>query len=152
MRLAPEVSVRLVTQSDDEIPKSEILLRQAPTGKYVSGAVLEAAVQWRDCYLLLLTNDVAYEEMLNIHLLDAAFTLLDTALLGAAYSSGAFASLQLSEDSVSFRFIGDTTWRIELLAEPEFKLPFVSEPRGVSRPFNFSRRFRVHGNPQPQTR
>jgi hypothetical protein len=152
MHIASQLSTRLVPQPEDEIPRSEILLRGAPTGKQVNGAVLEAAIAWRDCFLLLLTNDIPYEEMLNIHLLDDTFTLLDTAILGAAYSTGSFRELVLIEpDQVGFQFIGGTPWRIELLNDPEFRLPLVSEPRGVSRPMGFSRRFRVHGNPQPGT-
>jgi hypothetical protein len=153
MRIAPEITTRPVPRGDDEAPQSEVLAQRSPTGKLVNGATLEAAIQWRDCYLLLMTNDIPYEETLSMHLLDGSFTLLDTATLGAAYSTGTFAALELFEpDQVGFRFIGDTPWRIELLTEPEFKVPLVSDPRGVSRPFNFSRRFRVHGNPQPQTR
>jgi hypothetical protein len=153
MRTAPEITTRPVPRGEDEIPQSEILLQGSPTGKLVNGATLEAAVQWRDCYLLLMTNDIPYEERLSMHLLDGSFALLDTASLGAAYSTGTFAALELLEpDQVSFRFIGDTLWRVELLTEPEFKVPLLGDPRGVSRPLNFSRRFRVHGNPQPQTR
>lgn len=152
MRLAPEITTRRVVQDEDESPASEILLRAVPTGKFVAGAILEAAIHWRDQYLLLLSNDIPYEDTLNMHLLDAALTLLDTAKLGAAYSTGSFTELQLHEpNQISFRFIGGNPWRIELLTTAEFKMPLLSEPRGVSRPFNFSRRFRVHGNPLPQS-
>jgi hypothetical protein len=37
-----------------------------------------------------------------------------------------------------------------LLAEPEFALPFVSDPRGVSRKFKLFRQFRIEGKPQPE--
>jgi hypothetical protein len=57
MRTALEITTRPVPRGEDEIPQSEILLQGSPTGKLVNGTTLEAAVQWRDCYLLLMTND-----------------------------------------------------------------------------------------------
>jgi len=45
------------------------------------------------------------------------------------------------------RFIGDTDWGIELLPAPVFSTPFISNPKGVSRAFGFSKHFRVTGNP-----
>ncbi|QJI27300.1 hypothetical protein HKK55_00790 [Pseudomonas sp. ADAK18] len=152
MRLASEVSVRYQPDADENvIPTSEVLLQGIASGTLISGAVLEAAVQWRSFYLLFLTDDVPFEEGLNIHLLDERGALLDSATLGGAYSSGHFHDLLLGDgDTLSFRFIGDTTWHLELLQHPQFRLPLVSEPAGVSRRLGFSRHFILRGNPKPQ--
>jgi len=153
MRIASELTTRLVHEAGEvERPTSEFFLHGKSTGKIISGAVLEAAVQWEDRYLLFMTDDVPFEDMLSIHLLDAQLNMLDSALIGSPYSTGSFSSLELSEpNTVRFRFIGDTLWSIELLSRPGFRVPFISEPLGVYRPFGFSRQFIVRGNPRPQT-
>jgi len=139
---------RIPHESDEQAPQSEIWLNGQATHQQVPGAVLEAAVQWHDKTLLLVTDDVPYEEALRIMLLDKDMTMLDAAELGAPYSTGAFKNLLLMPpDALSFRFIGDTTWTVTLLAQPGFRLPWFTEPRGVSRPFGFQRHFVVDGQP-----
>jgi len=103
--------------------------------------------------LIFLTDDVPYEDALNIHLLDKELNCLDSATIGSIYSTGTFKSLDITGPTqVSFRFIGDTDWGIELLPEPVFSIPFVSDPKGVSGAFGFSKHFRVTGNPVPMKR
>lgn len=152
MRIANELTMRLTDEGGDgKDPTSEVLIHDRPTGKYLPGAMLEAAVQWTNRYLLFVTDDVPYEELLRVVLLDDRFALIDSALIGGPYSTGSFSSLQLSEpDTVRFRFIGDTLWEVELLNKPEFRLPFFSDPKGVSRSPGFSRHFVVRGKPVPE--
>ena len=89
--------------------------------------------------------------MLSIHLLDGRLDLLDSATLGAPYSTGSFSDLDIEASStVRFRFIGDTTWSVEVLPHPVFRLPFVPDAPGVRRRAGFARHFIVRGNPQPQ--
>jgi hypothetical protein len=153
MRIAKELTTKLVQgMGKGKVPTSEVLVNGTSTGKLISGAVLEVAVQWEDSYLLFMTDDVPFEEMLGIHLLDNKLNLLDSALIGGPYSTGSFSSLELSEpDTVCFRFIGDRTWTVELLSRPRFRMPFISEPPGVKRALSLSRHFIVRGNPRPQT-
>jgi len=152
MRVAGEVTTRVVEGAvEGDIPASEVYREGRASGTRVSGAILEAAVQWQDrCYLLFLTDDVPQEDMLSIHLLDDRLKLLDSAVIGSPYSTGSFTSLELREpNTVRFRFIGETTWSVELLPRPVLRLPCFSEPRGVRRAFGFSRHFLVRGNPNP---
>lgn len=153
MRMAQELTIRQMHGTKDgEPPQSEIFIHENPTGKFVQGLVLEAAVFWENRYLLLTTDDCPFEEMLGIRLLDAGFNLLDSARIGGIYSTGSFDSLELIEPNrLRFLFIGDTWWDIELLPHRRFRLPWVSEPSGVWRSFSFSRHFIVRGNPQPET-
>jgi hypothetical protein len=154
MRLTDELTIKLMEGlPGDAVPVSEIFIHGTPTGKKVSGALLAAAVQWQDKYLLFTTDDCPFEEFLGIRLLDSQFNLLDSAQIGAIYNTGTFSELKLHEpNAVSFLFIGDTTWRVELLTTPGFRLPFFSEPAGVWREFGFRRHFIVRGNPQRQPR
>ncbi|MYN17030.1 hypothetical protein GTP81_09720 [Rugamonas sp. FT107W] len=131
---------------------SELLLDANPTGLIVTGAVLEAAVEWRGYRIVFLTDDIPFEDMLRIYMFDANMALVDSAVLGAMYSTGTFSELSLQPpNALTFRFFGGTVWRMVLLAELEFSLPFFSDPRGVSRKLKFFRHFRIEGKPQPES-
>jgi hypothetical protein len=154
MRSLPnsEFSARLASPySDTSLATSELLVDGKPTGLVVTGATLEAAVEWRDCRIAFFTDDIPFEEMLRIYMFDADMTLVDAAVLGAMYSTGTFAELRMQpQDTLTFRFFGGIVWRLVLLTEPEFAFPLVSDPRGVSRKFKFFRQFRVEGKPRPE--
>lgn len=151
MRIAGEISARRIGGDGNVPPTSEILVDGRPSGCVVSGAILEAAVEAGEHRLLFLTDDTPFEEMLSIHLLDARWHRLDSAVLGAAYCTGSFEALRLAPpDKVRFRFIGDTDWTIEILPQRGFRLPFVPDATGVSRRFGFSRHFIVRGKPRPE--
>ena len=93
MRLLTEyaLSIRLVSDgSDTEPPTSEIALADTQKRTVVSGAILEAAVAWKDTYLVFLTDDIPFEETLSIYLLDSGLGYLDSASLGGFYSTGSF--------------------------------------------------------------
>jgi hypothetical protein len=86
-----------------------------------------------------------FEESLEICVLGSNFEVLDRATLMAPNATGKFGDLQiLSEERVRFRFLGEGFWELELLKKPGFRLPLMSEPLGVVRPFGFSRRFALH--------
>ncbi|WP_211455163.1 hypothetical protein [Collimonas antrihumi] len=79
-----ELTIKIIRDgSASELPKSEIVIDGAPTGKIVSGAILEAAVSWNNFYLLFMTDDIPQEEMLGIYLFDRKLDLVDSATLGA---------------------------------------------------------------------
>lgn len=130
---------------------SELMVTGKPTGLVVTGATLEAAVEWRDCRIAFFTDDIPFEEMLRIYMFDADMTLIDAAVFGAMYSTGTFTELRFQPpDTLTFRFFGGIIWRLVLLTSPEFALPFVSDPSGVSRKFKFFRQFRIEGKPRPE--
>lgn len=151
MRVADQITLRRISEAAEVAPPtSEIALNGVPTGRRIEGATLEAAVEWSSAYLLFITDDVPYEEMLRIVLLDRNLDVLDSALIGGPYSTGSFSSLELrAPDTVRFRFIGGSPWTVRLLPARGWRLPLLSEPRGVHRPFGFSRRFVVDGSPAP---
>ncbi|HWW73415.1 MAG TPA: hypothetical protein VN089_26000 [Duganella sp.] len=145
-----DLSIRPQQQTVDELPRSELILYGETTGKIVEGAVLEAAICWRGHFLIFLTDDIINEDTLRIYLLDPKLDIVDAARLGAMYSTGAFSNLQLVEPNIiRFEFFGDTTWTLELLDDQSFSVPMVSDPKGVTRPFRLSHRFKLHGAPIP---
>jgi hypothetical protein len=143
--------VRIPNRPEGGEPISEILRHGQATGRQVPGVVLEAAAQWNSFTLLFTTDDTPFEEVLHIHLLDAQLNVLDSATVGGMYSTGSFSLLESPEPAtLRFRFIGDTDWSVEVLPEPGFRVPLLSEPTGVSRPLGFSRHFVVRGQPKPE--
>lgn len=67
--------------------------------------MFEAALRWNDYVLLFLTDDVPFEETLNIYLLDKDLNVIDLARMYFMYATGIFSDLDLSEpDTVRFRF------------------------------------------------
>lgn len=147
-----EVSLHLTSAwSDNALARSEVLAGGRKTGQVVTGEVLEASVQWKDCVLLFITDAIPFEDSLHIYLFDVRWHLLDSAKLGAMYTTGALSGLELvPPHAMRFRFIGDITWELELLERSVPLLPFT-EPKGVSRPFGFTKRFKLHGRPLPES-
>lgn len=87
-----------------------------------------------------------------MYLLDQDLTVVDSARMGAMYSTGIFSALDLTEpDTVRFQFFDGVLWTLTLLSEEEFAIPIISEPTSVSRPFKFFRRIRLAGKPLPKT-
>lgn len=150
MRIAPEISIKhFAGRPEGEIPKSEVFHNDHPTGKIVTGAWLEAAIKCGTQYLLLTTNDCAFSETLSIQLLDANFEQLDFAYLWTWLSDGCFSSLHIEEpDKVCFEFSGEYEWTVKILPRQSLRIPLVSEPLGVTRPFGFSRHFVIRRAPK----
>ena len=87
-----------------------------------------------------------------MYLLDQDLTVVDSARMGAMYSTGIFSDLDLTEpDTVRFQFFDGILWTLTLLSEAEFAIPIISEPTSVSRPFKFFRKMRLTAKPLPKT-
>lgn len=151
-RLAPGgVAVAQASGSGpDETPRSQLTIEGRVAPQVLPGVVLEDAFRCGGRTLVFMTDDVAHEEALHIHLLDAELGLLDSAHLSWPYATGTFVFVGLAAPStVRFRFFGDTEWTVNVLGAPESRLPLIGEPRGVHRRFGFQRHFRIDGQPNP---
>jgi hypothetical protein len=145
---AERLSLQPLPAGADTPPAVRLQLDGRAAAQVLPGAVLEAAfecVGLGDAHLLLfLSDDVPFEDFLHLHLLDAQLALLDSASLGAPYSTGTFVQQgEPGKRELHFRFIGQADWTVELLDQAETRLPFFGEPPGVHRRFGFSRRFRL---------
>jgi hypothetical protein len=147
-----EFALRLIgSPPSEDMPQSELIINRQPTGHIIDGEVLEAAIRWHDLVLAFVTDDIMHEEALHIYLFDAELNVVDSARLGWMYATGVFSLLELSPpNTVRFLFFGDTDWTLELFSEEVFAVPFFKDPRGVSRPFRFHRRFQITGAPKPE--
>ncbi|MFE8646713.1 hypothetical protein ACFX58_16670 [Sphingomonas sp. NCPPB 2930] len=151
MRPAPEISIQRCAPpsadaagGDTAQPWCEVLLHGRPTGRRLKGACLEAALEADGRYLLMLTDDVPFEEFLTLVLLSPRMGVLDKASIGACYNSGRFDGLTvLPGHRLQFHFLGDQAWQLQLLPEPALRPPWRTEPRGVWRRFGFRRHFVV---------
>lgn len=143
-----EVSLRLASPwSDQALARSSIMENGKDTGQIITGEVLEASVRWNDCTLLFVTDGIPFEDRLRIYLYSAGWKLLDSASIGAMYSTGRFTDLELAPPHrARFQFIDGMRWTLELLENGAMSLPFA-EPKGVSRPLGLIRRFTLHTSP-----
>lgn len=121
-----ELSIRLVNESSQiKHANSEILLARKPTGISVPGAVIETALRSEDYYLLVLSNDITFEDSLFITLLNRDLKRLDKATIEATETADSFSDLKLKEPNiVQFNFMG--VWHIEILDKPVYQLPFFN--------------------------
>ena len=149
MQLTEDITLKLIDEgSDIERPKSQLQVKGSLTQMVLDGAILEACIKCEGLYLLFVIDDIPYEEALYFYLLDGNFNMLDSASLGAPYSTGTFANLHLQPPfKAGFQFIGNTEWTIEILAQPRMRVPFLSNPKGVMHNYGFYRHFVVRGNP-----
>ena len=139
MRHADEVTV-MSAPPDGRGPRCELRLRGRSTGRFVAGLNIEAAVEVDGRYLVFMTDGVASEELLSIHLVEKDGRLVDTAAVGRPRATGVFRHLVLAPPrSVGFRFLGDAAWTVTVHPEPRLAWPLLSEAPGVHRPFGWRR-------------
>ncbi|MYM36862.1 hypothetical protein GTP38_21260 [Duganella sp. FT94W] len=138
-------SIRVITAStSDAVPLCEVVIDGTGTGKVLQGAVFEAALKWNDEVLLFLTDDVPFEDTLNIYLLDQHLHVADYARMYFMYSTGILSDVDLTEaDTVRFNFLGKKRWTLKLFAEKKFCIPILSEALGVHRSLGLYRRFQL---------
>ncbi|KAA9001167.1 hypothetical protein FJU30_07925 [Affinibrenneria salicis] len=152
MEVTNAISLQIIHEATQfKASECAVLLNGKVTGVKVAGKVLEAAVKMDDeLYLLFLTDDVVFEESLNIFLirLGANSVAVDCATIGAMYCSGIFKNIRItSSDSVEFNFMDDDLWKVAVHNTPKLRVPFVSEAKRVLRPVGFKRHFSISVNP-----
>jgi hypothetical protein len=143
-------AIELKPDSRGEDTKAEIVIAGRPTGRFIEGVILEAALDCEGEFVLFVTNDTPFEESLAICLIDGVGSVLDSLWIGAPYATGSFRDLvKVGPDTAQFRFAGDTDWTLQILPRPQFAIPYIHETAGVWRPFGFRRRLMIKGNPKP---
>lgn len=129
--------------------RSVVVVNGMRTRACVSGSVLEAAVRCVPGWLVFLTDDTPFEEMLHIGLVATSGELLDTSTIGAMYGTGTFESLRLEPpDTVRFRFFQDADWSIEVFDRPRLAIPFRSDVRFAWRGRRLRHHFRIDRDPK----
>jgi hypothetical protein len=133
-RIREDASLALVREGNDqELATSFATIAGRTSEEPLEGIVLEACVQRGNQYILFLTDDIPFEDSLHIHLLDEDLNRVDTATLGAPYTTGHFHNLKCEDSGeITFEFFGDCAWEVSVSPQRRLRLPFVSGPRGVS--------------------
>lgn len=141
-----EFSFRVACEpTETESAKSIITVGAIESASGIEGEYCEACIQFKDCYLVLTTNNCPYEESLNIHYLNHKLELLDRATLVWPYNTGSFSLTGLIEpNKLQFQFFNDETWTLEAYSTKQFFVSALSEPKGVWRRFCFYHYFRIY--------
>ncbi|MFP8967735.1 hypothetical protein ACKC9G_14220 [Pokkaliibacter sp. CJK22405] len=143
MPLSPTTDFRVIATHSPEDACPEIVLEHTPSRQQLAfeGAQLEGQFAMDNGFILLITDDVPFEERLVIYRLDQKLQVCESITLGAAYTPGIIGDLQiLSASQLSFSFFNnEEVWVLELLAKPAWdRKPFQHPVRRTSGVFRRS--------------
>ncbi|MGF1723098.1 hypothetical protein [Photobacterium nomapromontoriensis] len=148
IKLAEDKVVVVAVDNDDDSIQSEVYICGKKVKEKLDGVILEDCYQYNDRYLLFLTNDIPHEDRLSMYYLDHELNVLDMASIGHAYTTGVFRKqVVVADNIITFHFFGNTKWVLTLLTDSKKRIPFFSDPKGVTRKFSWSCYFLLGGNP-----
>ncbi len=129
--------------------KYEVLIAENRTGITVRFRYWRLLFRWMDKRLLLfLTDDMPFEEMLNIALIDLDDGVKEILTLGGAYLTGSFTDLHIASNALSLAL--SVRQHGGLKSSVTFvKVPFTGDPRGVSRSVAVKHYIKITANPPP---
>ena len=132
-----------------QIHNNTIIIDGHESKIHVDGTCLEAALLVNDNYILLfVTFDCPFEEILAIYLLDLQQNrIIDKAKIYQMYYTDFFSDLViLSENKLSFDFLIEGGWTLELFDKPKKSLSHLLPMSMVKRPFSLTRYFSLKRN------
>ncbi|AVF95397.1 hypothetical protein AL552_17380 [Vibrio diabolicus] len=148
-----KIEIRDVEEGSEYISEKILLAIEGKlANSFVKGAQVEYGIKFDNNYVIFITDDILNEETLRIYLFDLNARLVDYLYIGSAYSTGYLQELTLQKDgSISFLFIGDTLWNVKVLSKAKMIIPFISNPKGVTRKNVFSSFLQVQSSPKTET-
>ncbi len=136
------ISLSLIQKIDNRShfgSKSEVCIHGKNTGITIPAAYLETAILLDDGrYLLFVTEDVPYEESLELLLIDIKQDIQEQMTIAVPYGSGTLREMRLYENHIEFSYFSDETWRVKVLSSRFFRLPFQNDFLVTRHPFRFS--------------
>lgn len=105
----------------------------------IDGVVLEGFWKTNGYHLIATTDDIPNEDGLHFALLSTA-GVVECVSLRAAYTTGNFRLHEVRGSGIRFSFFGDAPWMLCVRTKPIFHMPLFGDPRGVTRPWTFSKR------------
>lgn len=106
-------------RTEDAPPRSRLLFNRQPISTTLDGTCLDAQFVIGNKYLLILSDDIPYEETLRFYLLDASLRVVDWLELGAPYSPGVLGDLRdVGADRLEFSFAGNDRWQLHVRDAP----------------------------------
>lgn len=105
----------------------EMVIDHKPSNILIRGKILERAVSVdENRYVIFTTDEVIFEESLNIYLIEFGKGVVDQLFIGQAYQTDIFSGLKIvNESSLSFSFLG--SWTLEVYAKAKFGIGINSE-------------------------
>ena len=129
MHIVNTIELKLIEKaSDSKESLCEIQLNQKNTKIFIRGKVLEQAIWMRENrYLIFTTDEVVFEESLNIYLIDIQKGVLDKLWIGQPYNTDTFNGVQIINDhSLTFNFLYLKDWKLTIYDEPKLRLSIYS--------------------------
>ena len=105
----------------------EMVIDHKPSNILIRGKILERAVSVdENRYVIFTTDEVIFEESLNIYLIELGKGVVDQLFIGQAYQTDIFSGLKIADaSSLSFSFLG--SWTLEVYAKAKFGIGINSE-------------------------
>ncbi|SAI54400.1 Uncharacterised protein [Bordetella ansorpii] len=116
LRRLPSDAVTIeVLSGPDEVARCRLVLAAGQVSEELTGCVLEACYAWQQGYMVFLTQDMLFEEVLVVYLLDSGGKVLDQARLSALYTAAAVSDLrEHGSSSILFSFFHADEWEVRL--------------------------------------
>jgi hypothetical protein len=111
----------------------------------VDGAVLEAQFELADGgYLLVSSDDDAFEACLHLTLLDAKLARSDGMQLGLPYRTGSYRHRETGPgERLRFSFFAEEIWQLDIAAQPRLRFAHPFAPARYTSPFLAGHRLRL---------
>jgi len=132
-----------------QIHNNTIIIDGHDSKVHIDGTCLEAALLTAENNILLfVTFDCPFEEILAIYLFDLQQNrIIDKAMIYQMYYTGFFSDLVIvSEKRLSFEFMIEGGWTLELFDKPKKSLSHLLPMSVVKRPFSLTRYFSLKRN------
>jgi hypothetical protein len=105
--------------AEREAPCSRLLFEGREVQERIEGIDLEYQFTVSGKSLLLVTEDIPYEETLRIYFLSGEFQILDHVMLGEPYTPGILKDVQVVGGyALEFSFVAGERWRLRILEDP----------------------------------
>lgn len=85
-----------------------------------------------------MTEDVPFEESLELLLIDIKQDIQEHVTIALPYGTGTLREMRLYENHVEFSYFSDEIWRVEVSSSRFFRLPFQDGFLVTRHPFRFS--------------
>lgn len=124
-----DIALSIVEPIDpDQETWCEVLFKQKKTDIFIRGKVMEEALYIAENrYLIFSTDEVIFEESLNIYLIEIGRGVLDKRWIGQPYTTDCFSGVNIIDhQTLSFSFLYLRDWKLSVYPKARLKLSISS--------------------------
>lgn len=129
MKITDSIQLQLIKEAtSDKESLCEVICSHQPTGIYIRGKVFEQAI-WVEAkrYLIFTTDDVIFEESLNLYFIELGKGILDRLWIAQPYNTDTFNGVTILDDtSLSFSFLYLRDWKLTIYRQPRLRFSILS--------------------------